>query len=162
MLMTKITGFPGSVGFCTFLDCDPSPSFSRRELHSVRLEVGEWRFPRARVQCRRAGQAYNSLGQDPCTVVQTLQAKCENITCKSGEPFTSQTRGLRTLPAYDLQSLRPGTNYLTPQKGEAPGCSCNTVTYSSVSLPLVAGIVFIPSPLDCIKPVLSVRYLDQG
>jgi len=43
-LMTKTPGFPDGVGFCTFLDCDPGRPFHRRELHPVRLGMGEWRF----------------------------------------------------------------------------------------------------------------------
>ncbi|KAF9788035.1 hypothetical protein BJ322DRAFT_600194 [Thelephora terrestris] len=56
--------------------------------------------------------SHNSLGQDPCAVVQVLQAKCKNLT------------------SFELQPLRAGTDYVTPQKGTATGCSCNTVTYS--------------------------------
>jgi len=56
--------------------------------------------------------SYNSLGQDPCAVVQILEGKCKNQT------------------SYELKPLKPGTDYLTPQEGTAPGCSCNTVTYS--------------------------------
>lgn len=56
--------------------------------------------------------SYNSRGQDPCAVVQILEAKCKNLA------------------SFDLQPLKAGTNYVAPQEGEAIGCSCNTVTYS--------------------------------
>lgn len=42
-VVTKIPGFPRGVGFRIFLDRDPGPPFHRRELHPIRLGVGEWR-----------------------------------------------------------------------------------------------------------------------
>lgn len=39
--MTKVPGFPGSIGFFTFLDYAPGASFYRRKLHPAGLGMGE-------------------------------------------------------------------------------------------------------------------------
>lgn len=64
--------------------------------------------------CTQSGWEWsrNSLGQDPCAVVETLEAGCKNLA------------------SYTLPPLEVGTNYVAPQEGTATGCSCNTVTYS--------------------------------
>ena len=46
-LMAGVPGFSGGAGFYAFLDCNPSPVFCRRGLHSIRLGLGEGDFSRS-------------------------------------------------------------------------------------------------------------------